>query len=91
MPVLVIPLLISQRKRYALVGASYMAAWEFPPTGARGASLVPFGASGAPESPHYFDQAALMSEQRMKPEIFTMQEVQRAAKVSYHPGDNGNK
>jgi acyl-homoserine-lactone acylase len=86
-PSLVVPLVISQRRRYGLVGSSYLAAWEFPPTGARGASVVPFGASGDPASPHYFDQAKLMSQQRMKPELFTIEQVRRNAKACYHPGN----
>ncbi|NOZ40974.1 MAG: penicillin acylase family protein, partial [Planctomycetes bacterium] len=59
-PSLEIPWVISQRKRYGLVGTSYLAAYEFTPTGVRGASLVPYGASGNPRSPHYFDQAKLL-------------------------------
>jgi acyl-homoserine lactone acylase PvdQ len=84
-PSIVLPL-ISQRKRYAIVGTSYLAAWEFAPEGARGASLVPFGVSGDPDSPHYFDQAKLLSVQRLKPEHFTEQQVARSAARSYHPG-----
>ncbi|HYO25759.1 MAG TPA: penicillin acylase family protein [Lacipirellulaceae bacterium] len=85
-PSVVAPLIISQRRRYGMVGASYMAAWQFAPEGVHGASLVPFGASGDPLSPHYFDQAALLSERRMKPERFTEQQVMRHAVRSYHPG-----
>ena len=85
-PSVVIPLVISQRRRYAMVGASYMAAWQFTPAGVEGASLVPFGASGDPLSSHYFDQAQLLSERRMKPERFTEQQVIRHAVRSYRPG-----
>ena len=56
-PSLQIPWVISQRKRYGIVGTSYLAAWEFSPEGVKGTSLVPFGTSGDPASPHYFDQA----------------------------------
>jgi penicillin amidase len=86
-PSVVVPLVVSQRRRYGLVGASYTAAWEFSPSGVRGASLVPFGASGDPKSPHYFDQAKLFSERRMKPEHFTAEEVSRHAVRTYHPGE----
>jgi acyl-homoserine lactone acylase PvdQ len=85
-PSIAVPLVMSQRKRYAMVGASYMAAWEFAPEGVRGASLIPFGVSGDPNSPHYFDQAKLLSEQRFKPELFTEQQVMRRAARSYRPG-----
>ncbi len=86
-PSLEVPLVISQRRRYGLAGASYMAAWEFAPEGVRGASLVPFGVSGDPDSPHYFNQSTLLSEQRLKPERFTEQQVTRHAVRSYRPGD----
>jgi acyl-homoserine-lactone acylase len=87
-PSVAIPLVISQKKRYAMAGASYMAAWEFGSAGVRGASLVPLGASGDPLSPHYSDQARLLSERRLKPEQFTEQQVMRHAVRSYHPGEN---
>jgi acyl-homoserine-lactone acylase len=82
-----IPLVISQRRRYGVAGTSYLAAWEFTPAGVQGASLVPFGASGDPRSPHYFDQATLLSERRLKPEQFTEQQVTRHAVRSYRPGE----
>jgi acyl-homoserine-lactone acylase len=86
-PSIVAPLVISQRRRYGVAGVSYMAAWEFDPTGVRGASLVPFGTSGDPRSPHYLDQAPLVSTRRFKPERFTEQSVAEHAVRSYHPGD----
>jgi acyl-homoserine-lactone acylase len=90
-PSMVVPLVISQRRRYGLVGASYMAAWEFPPEGVRGVSVVPYGVSGDPASPHYFDQAELMSEQRMKPEHFTERQIKRESVKCYRPGDEVTK
>jgi penicillin amidase len=82
-----IPLVISQKKRYGLVGATYLAVYEFGPDGVRGASLVHFGQSGDPTSPHYFDQAQLLSETRLKPILFTRSEVVAGAVRSYHPGE----
>ncbi len=86
-PSIVIPFVEPQRLRYGVAGASYLAAWEFLPEGVRGASLVPFGVSGDAGSPHSFDQARLFSEQRMKPERFTEQQVMRHAVRTYQPGD----
>ena len=86
-PSLEIPWVISQRLRYGLVGTSYMATYEFAPQGVRGASIVPFGASGDPKSPHYFDQAKLMAEQKLKPELFSKSQVLQGAVRSYHPGE----
>jgi acyl-homoserine lactone acylase PvdQ len=89
-PSVALPLVMSQRRRYGVVGTSYLAAWEFGPAGVRGASLVPFGTSGDPRSPHYFDQATLLSERRLKPERFTEQEVARHAVRSYRPGEKAD-
>lgn len=86
-PSLEIPWVISQRRRYGIVGTSYLAAYEFSLQGVRGVSLVPFGTSGDPKSPHYFDQAKLLAEQRFKPELFGKKQVLREAVASYHPGE----
>lgn len=85
-PSIDIPPVISQRRRYGVVGTSYLAALEMSPGGVRGASLVPFGTSGDERSAHYFDQGQLLSERRMKPERFTRAAVLKAATRSYHPG-----
>jgi len=90
-PSLEIPWIISQRQRYGLIGTSYLAAYEFTPQGVRGASVVPFGVSGNPQSPHYFDQAKLLSEKRLKPELFSKPQVLQGAVRSYHPGERMRK
>jgi acyl-homoserine lactone acylase PvdQ len=86
-PSIHIPLgFLSQKKRYVVVGAAYLAVYEFAADGVRGRSVVPYGASGDLQSPHYFDQAELFSAARMKPIPFTEQEVLASAVRSYHPG-----
>ena len=85
-PSLHVPLFLSQRKRYGVIGLSYLGAYEFSAAGVRSSSLVPYGSSGHPHSPHFFDQAALLAQQRMKPVLFADQEVVAAAVRSYHPG-----
>jgi len=87
-PSINIPWVIRQRKRYALAGTSYLAAYEFMSDRVRGVSLVPLGTSGDPKSPHYFDQAELLSQKKFKRELFTKQEVLRGSVRSYHPGEN---
>lgn len=86
-PSLRLPPLINQTRRYGIVGTSYLAAYEFAPEGVRGASLVPFGANSDINSPHFFDQAQLLADQRLKPELFRPADVQAAAVRSYHPGE----
>ena len=71
---------IVRPRRFALVGPSYLSVVEF--TGkVNCASLVPFGASGRPRSPHFFDQAKLYSESRLKPAWFYPGEVASKTKV----------
>ena len=86
-PSIEIPWVITQRRRYGIVGTSYLAAYEFTPHGVRGASLVPFGTSGNANSDHFFDQAKLLQQQTFKPELFTRQEVLDGAERSYRPGE----
>lgn len=81
-----IPFVITQRKRYGVVGATYLGVYEFGRDGVRAASLVHFGQSGDPDSSHYFDQAHFLSECRLKPVPFTPSDVMAAARRSYHPG-----
>lgn len=85
-PNLRIPFVRTLKRRYGLVGASYLAVYEFGGR-VRGASVVNFGESGDPRSPHYFDQANLLSQCRMKPELFHWDDVVAGCQRSYHPGD----
>ena len=59
-PSVYIPLVRTARKRYGVLGLTYLAVYEFGPK-VRGASVMQFGASADPESPHYFDQAELVA------------------------------
>jgi penicillin amidase len=85
-PSIRIPFVIDLKKRYGVVGASYMATYEFGPK-IRGASTLNFGNSGAENSPHYFDQAHLLSQCQLKPELFYWPDVLAGAKLVYHPGE----
>ena len=48
---------------------------------------MPTGVSGDPNSPHYFDQAQLLSQRKLKRELFEWSDVLAGAKVVYHPGE----
>ncbi len=85
-PVLPLGWLLGQRRRYAVVGASYLGVYEFGPR-VRGASLVQFGTSGRPQSPHFFDQAHLLVKRQLKPELFYWSDVVREARWVYRPGE----
>jgi acyl-homoserine-lactone acylase len=68
-------------QRFAVVGASYTSVVEF---GERieATSIVPFGASGRRKSPHFFDQAELFCQQKLKPAPFYRDEVAEFATES---------
>ena len=85
-PSLHVPGVVSQKRRYGVIGTSYLGAYEFTSEGVRSYSLVPYGSNGNPRSEHFFDQAALLSERRMKRVLFDEEEVIRTAVRSYHPG-----
>jgi hypothetical protein len=90
-PSIHIPLLLNQKKRYAVVGPAYLAVYEFAPDGVRSKSVLPYGASGRPTSRHYFDQAHLLSDSSMKPVWFTRADVEANAVQSYRPGDDDRR
>ncbi|MGH7567131.1 MAG: penicillin acylase family protein [Gemmatimonadota bacterium] len=73
--------------RYGQHGNSFMKVIEFGPT-VRGRSLLVFGQSGDPDSPHFFDQAQLYSDREFKPAWFTREEVEANAVESYAPGES---
>jgi acyl-homoserine-lactone acylase len=73
-------------QRIALVGCSYMSAVEFGDKVHAG-SLVAYGTSGDPRSPHFENQRQLLAEGRYKNAYYYPDEVLAAAKRSYHPGE----
>jgi acyl-homoserine lactone acylase PvdQ len=74
------------KRRYAVSGSAYVSVVEFGPQ-VRALSVVPYGQSGDPSSPHYFDQAPLFASGRFKPSWFTMDEIRANLEQSYRPGD----
>jgi acyl-homoserine-lactone acylase len=81
-----LPFVRPMLKRYAVVGSSYMASIEFGER-IRTKSLLQYGSSGNPDSPHFFDQAKLLSERKLKDAWFYWDDVLAHAKQSYHPGE----
>jgi acyl-homoserine lactone acylase PvdQ len=81
-----LPIVRPMMKRYAVVGSSYMASIEFGDH-IKTKSLLQYGASGNPDSPHFFDQAKLLSDRTLKEAWFYWDDVLANAKQSYHPGE----
>lgn len=70
------------RRRYGVSGNTFVKVIEFGPE-VRGRSVLVFGQSGDPASPHYFDQAALYANRAFKPAWFTREEVGAHAEATY--------
>ncbi|MGD9646583.1 MAG: penicillin acylase family protein [Pirellulales bacterium] len=85
-PSVYLPPLKLMKKHYAVVGTSYIAAIEFGPK-VNSRTLVQYGASGDPKSPHFFDQAKLLSERKLRPPLYNWDEIRSVAKRAYHPGE----
>jgi penicillin amidase len=69
-------------RRYGVHGNTFVKVIEFGPR-VRGRSVVVFGQSGDPDSPHYFDQAPLYAERSFKAAWMTREEVDANAEVRY--------
>lgn len=74
------------RRRYGVSGSSFLSVVEL---GRRvnASSVVPFGQSADPQSPHFFDQARLYARGELKPAWFQLSEVKANLAAAYHPGE----
>lgn len=53
----------------------------------RAVSILPYGQSQRPDSPHFADQMPLHAQRRFKPAWWTEADVKAHARRIYHPGD----
>jgi acyl-homoserine-lactone acylase len=77
-----------RKQRFGVVGGSFMGVYEFGPR-VKAATVLQYGESGDPKSPHYFDQAKLYSETKFKTAWFYKDEVDSHTVTKYHPGEEG--
>jgi acyl-homoserine-lactone acylase len=75
-----------QKRRYGVAGHSFVGAVELAEQ-PKLKTILQFGESGDPASPHWFDQAALYAKKQFKPSWYAQADVDAHSERRYHPGE----
>jgi acyl-homoserine-lactone acylase len=75
-----------QKRHYGVAGHSYVGAVELADQ-PKAKTILQFGESGDPASPHWFDQAELYAKKQFKPSWYTRADVEAHCERHYHPGE----
>jgi penicillin amidase len=75
-----------QKRRYGVAGHSFVAAVELAEQ-PKAMTILQFGQSGDPTSPHWFDQAALYAKKQFKPSWYSRADIDSHSERRYHPGE----
>lgn len=81
------PLPEGTKRRYGTFGNTYVSVIEFGDV-VHALSIVAYGQSNDPASPHYLDQAPLFVTGQFKPSWFTLPEIEAHLERKYHPGEH---
>lgn len=75
-----------QKRRYGVAGHSYVGVVELAEK-PKARTVIQFGQSGDPKSPHWFDQAQLYAKGEFKPSWYQRTEIEANSNAGYHPGE----
>jgi acyl-homoserine-lactone acylase len=75
-----------QKRRYGVAGHSFVGAVELADQ-PKVKTILQFGESGDPASPHWFDQAALYAQKQFKTARYAQADVEANCERHYHPGE----
>lgn len=75
-----------QKRRYGLAGHSFVGAVELAEQ-PKAKTILQFGESSDPSSPHWFDQAELYAKRQFKPSWYAKADVEAHCERQYHPGE----